>query len=133
MFIILPYMNLRRITFLFIFLVLLYQKGFNHTLITNAASKNSQTSTGNNSGFMLNILEPQNGITLNNSRVRVKGKTVPNADVFVNNQELKADRQGNFTTIVTLDEGENTIFIVANDYDGNFAEKELTVYLESIK
>ncbi len=79
----------------------------------------------------LSIIQPQNNTAVVNPMVSVVGKTAPNADVFVNDKELKADSQGNFSTTVELDEGENTISVLANNSDGAFTEKEIIVTLES--
>ncbi len=75
----------------------------------------------------LDITSPQNGATVTTSAVTVAGKTVPNADVNVNDVSLKADAQGNFSTRLTLDEGDNMIDVVANDANGNNSEQEITV------
>lgn len=79
------------------------------------------------SEISLEILSPANGVTVTSPNLAIKGITVARADVFINDLELKADSKGNFTAQLTLDEGENEIIIVANDEDGNVAEKELTV------
>lgn len=78
-------------------------------------------------GIALTITEPLDKSTVNSSSIIIKGKTSPYADIFVNDSELKAGSDGNFSTNLTLDEGENTIDIAANDDEGNNAEKELTV------
>ncbi len=75
----------------------------------------------------LTITAPQNNSTVTTASVQVAGKTVPNADVSVNDQDLKADAQGNFTATVGLDWGDNMIDVVANDAQGNSAEQEITV------
>ena len=77
--------------------------------------------------LMLNVSEPNNKSVITSSPVTVKGQTAPNASVFINELELQADNQGLFTAKLNLEEGINYIIIVANDVDGNFAEKELTV------
>ena len=38
---------------------------------------------------------------------------------------------GNFSVNYNLDEGENLLTIVANDQAGNYAEKEMTVFLQT--
>lgn len=79
----------------------------------------------------LTVTSPENGTTLSSTNVNVKGKTSPNADVFVNDQFGKADVNGNFSISLGLDEGQNQIVIDANDADGNVAEKTLTVNVAS--
>jgi len=78
----------------------------------------------------LEILSPKDQTSLSSNQVKISGKTKARADVVVNDQELKADTNGNFSTQITLDEGENIIGIVAYDADGNYAEKELLVSYE---
>lgn len=75
----------------------------------------------------LTISEPANNIVTTSSTITVKGKTVGNADVSVNEKDLKADAQGNFSTTITLDEGENIIAVLAVDQRGNFVEQDLLV------
>lgn len=75
----------------------------------------------------LSISSPTNGSSVSSSGVTVNGKTAPLAEVMINDKEIKADSKGNFSTTISLDEGENIITVVANDADGNSAEKEITV------
>jgi hypothetical protein len=79
----------------------------------------------------LTITSPKDGDALDSTNVTVKGKTSPNADVFVNDQEGKADSNGNFSISIGLDEGSDLIVVSANDSDGNAAQEELTVTIAS--
>ena len=81
----------------------------------------------------LTISSPVNGTTVTAASVVVKGKTVPRGEVFANDSTVTANGNGDFSVQVPLDEGENTIIVVANDADGNSAETELTVTYESGK
>lgn len=81
----------------------------------------------------LQIDSPQNGSTVNSSPITIRGKTVALATVQINEKEIKADNEGNFSTSIAIDEGENNISIVANDQDGNYAEQDLTVMLETLQ
>lgn len=93
---------------------------------------NLQQKTANDlKEIFLQVDEPKNNITVNNPIINISGKTIPNAFIFINEQELKADINGNFTTATTLEEGENYILIVASDDLGNSAEKDIIVNLES--
>lgn len=105
------------------------------SLIKEKSSQNPQSETvsqNESQVLSLEIIEPQNNITVNNSRLTVKGKTNPNIEVFINDEELISDGEGNFEAVITLDEGENIITIVASDSQGNYVEKELIVNFESI-
>ena len=75
----------------------------------------------------LTVTSPSSGTTVYSSSLAVKGKTVPRASVNVNDKETVADGSGNFSATITLDEGENSIMVVAYDADGKSAEQELTV------
>lgn len=88
-----------------------------------------QVSTQNN--LPLTITTPSDKSTVTTSSLPVKGKTGAKAQVAVNDIDTTADANGNFSATVTLDEGENTIFIVVNDATGNVTEKELTITYES--
>lgn len=85
------------------------------------------------SGFFLTITSPASGSTQSSKYLTVKGKTAPKADIFINDKEGKADANGNFSINITLDEGDNTITVAANDASGNFLEKELTVTVASFQ
>ncbi len=84
-------------------------------------------------GIKLTVTSPKDKSMVRAAILTVTGKTAPNADVSVNEKDLVANRIGYFATTVTLDEGENTIAIIAVDGDGNYAEKELTVTYEPIE
>lgn len=79
----------------------------------------------------MTIISPASGSTVQNPAITVKGKTLPNAEVFVNEKEGRADASGNFSIGITLDEGENYLIVMANDDQGNVAEKELTITYDS--
>lgn len=78
----------------------------------------------------LTIDSPKNGDVIQGASVMVSGKTVPYAEVFANDLETKADVSGNFTIVLSLDPGENTISISANDANGGYSEKEIVVTSE---
>jgi len=80
----------------------------------------------------LNITSPVDGSVSTDSNIVIKGTTKTKAEVFVNDTENIADKDGNFSFSLTLDEGENYISILAVDENGAFSEKELIVYYESL-
>lgn len=94
---------------------------------TPAVSGVTPTSQPLASGITLSISTPANNSTVTTPALTVKGKSVPKAEVFVNDEETKADSSGNFSATLTLDEGENYILVVANDDIGNYSEKELYI------
>lgn len=100
----------------------------NPTDLPNVSVTSSVQTTNTKTGEIeLTISSPTDKSVISSQTVTVKGKTKPLADVAVNDQEKKADGSGNFSAIITLEEGENSIFVLVSDEDGNNAEKELTV------
>lgn len=79
----------------------------------------------------LTVSSPANGATVTNATITITGQTLPGAEVSINDVETTADAQGNFSGILTLDEGDNDITVSANDTNGNSAEQELTVTFDS--
>ena len=88
-------------------------------------TQDAQSQTEGN--FFLTISSPVSGATQSSKSLTVKGKTAAGADVFANDKEGKAGANGDFSINITLDEGENTVLVIANDSAGNSLEKELTV------
>lgn len=82
-------------------------------------------------GLALDIISPKDGDTVNEAKVTIKGKTAAYADVSINEADVIADKEGNFSGTIELTEGENIIIIVTNDANGNYLEKELTLTLDS--
>ncbi len=75
----------------------------------------------------LTVTTPQNGAQVATPTITVIGKTVANADVSINDADLKADAAGNFTTTIALEEGDNYVSVTAVDDSGQVAEQEITV------
>jgi hypothetical protein len=82
-------------------------------------------------GLTLEITEPKANTTYTNPSIKVSGKTSAYAEVYVNEIRTRADEKGYFSLNYNLDEGENLLTITANDQDGNYAEKEITVFLQT--
>lgn len=75
----------------------------------------------------LTITAPIDGVKVKSKNLLVRGRTQAGAEVFVNDAETTADRAGNFSVTMILDEGENYFIVFANNDQGNIAEKEFTV------
>lgn len=105
------------------------KKIFNVVTITPSGS--IKNTTNDLEKIFLQVDEPKNNITVNNPIINISGKTTSNAFIFINEQELKADINGSFSTATTLEEGENYILIVASDDLGNSVEKDILVNLET--
>jgi hypothetical protein len=103
----------------------------NETDQTNINKPEIPTEEPVSSGLTLEIIEPKANTTYSSSSIKVSGKTNANAEVYINDVQTKADGVGNFSVNYNLDEGENLLTIVANDQAGNYAEKEITVFLQT--
>jgi|GEM_PF-2132961 len=99
--------------------------------VTQINNEIKVTDSSSKEEIFLEITTPKENDVVSSSLLTVRGKTLPKADVFVNDKELKADSNGNFSTNITLDEGENMIVVVSNDDMGNYLEREFLVSLES--
>lgn len=95
--------------------------------------KVSENGSVSSEKIYLIITSPKDGATLNTSTVTVQGKTVPNAEVFVDDKSGKADANGNFSISEDLDEGKNQIVVNANDANGNVTEQDLTVNVSTFE
>ncbi len=75
----------------------------------------------------LEIYQPTDGQIVHgvNSSFEVKGMTDTGNKLMVNDRFLILTSQGNFSTQVLLNEGENTIVIVATNPVGNITRKEI--------
>jgi hypothetical protein len=103
-------------------------------LTTNSSATTAPAQeTGNvsSNNISLVVTAPMDGSTLTSPSVTVTGKTSAFADVFVNDQEVTADSNGNFSLKMTLDEGQNGLVITANDANGNVVEKDISVNVQS--
>lgn len=69
------------------------------------------------------ITKPAENAVVQEAQIVVEGKTNPDIDVLVNEKEVKSDSKGNFAAEVALEEGENTLVVIAT----NKSEKETAV------
>ena len=110
---------------------LLISKSGETTKSDKTMIEQTNSTVGKLENIFLQVDEPKNNITVNNPIVNISGKTIPNAYIFINEQELRADINGGFVSATTLDEGENFILIVTSDDLGNSIEKDILVNLET--
>ncbi len=87
----------------------------------------SKPSNNGTTSLPLQITEPQDEITVNTSTIEVKGVTTADAVVTINGSLVDVDESGKFSTTVSLEEGPNSIEVVASDSQGNEANQVLTV------
>ena len=69
--------------------------------------------------FFLNGTEPKDESVVSSSSVQVKGSTTTDAVVSVNGQAVDVDAAGNFTISVRLQEGPNSIDVIASNFQGD--------------
>lgn len=79
---------------------------------------------------ILEIEEPKDGEVIElkkNRTVTIKGKTEPEAKVFINSRLVLADKEGNFSSNYYLDEGKNELVFEATDKATNKTQKKIEV------
>lgn len=81
--------------------------------------------------ILLTISEPVDKSTVTFPNLIIRGKTVANAEVSINDQTLPANANGDFSAQVSLEEGDNYFYITAIDANGNSSEKEIMITYES--
>ena len=82
---------------------------------------------GKDAGFSLKVTSPQDESIVYTFETAVAGVTAPDAVVSVNGALVEVDADGNFSTTVSLEEGPNSIEVIASDYEGHEASQILTV------
>ncbi len=82
-------------------------------------------------GLKLAVSQPLDGANVNTTAVTVKGTTKAGATVSINDEDVIADSQGNFTASLTLDDGLNAIDVIATDNAGNQAESLVLVNVDT--
>jgi uncharacterized protein YfaP (DUF2135 family) len=75
----------------------------------------------------LEIVTPKDESVVQNASVLVQGRTVPDAVVSVNGQPAEVDASGNFSATITLEQGPNSIEVIASDFLDNQESKVFTV------
>lgn len=80
--------------------------------------------------LLLEVIEPEDGLETDAASVTVRGRTEPGAVVSVNEEFTTAGGSGEFTVVLSLDEGLNVIFVTASSEDGQ--EAELTLIVERL-
>ncbi len=69
----------------------------------------------------LSVSQPQNETTVYAADLVVKGETEADAVLSVNGVTVEVNEDGSFSTTVTLEEGPNSIEVLASDFEGNEA------------
>lgn len=78
----------------------------------------------------LEIEQPNQQQTVESEILVVSGRTDPEAEVRINNQQIQVDIYGKFSQELKLTDGMNTIIIIANSKSGKESKIERTVFLQ---
>ncbi|MDO8638445.1 MAG: hypothetical protein Q7R43_02635 [Candidatus Daviesbacteria bacterium] len=72
----------------------------------------------------LSVNEPEDGkvVTGGDKNVKISGKTSGGIQVIINGAPVIIDKDGNFSTTLSLNEGDNNFTISASDTAGNYTE-----------
>lgn len=83
----------------------------------------------NNEKPKLEISEPGDGTKIKggDKKVKVSGNTNPDSFVTVNGFAVIVNNEGNFTTSISINDGENKILVVATNPVGNSTQAERTI------
>ncbi len=77
------------------------------------------------------VLNPPDGLWINQQMLSVQGTVEPGVKVLVNGREADVDAAGNFNEDVVLEEGENIVRVEAVDAVGNVSVDERRVFLRT--
>ncbi len=78
------------------------------------------------------LVEPKDGLWTNQSILPVRGSAPPGATVYINDQAVAVNQDGEFRHELLLSEGENRIRLQATDDVGNITNLERVVYLKTL-
>lgn len=85
----------------------------------------------------LDLDQPDDDLLSLDESIIVSGKTSPNAEVLISSNfddfVIKSNSDGNFSTILHLDEGVNLITLAVFDQNGDSRTKARTVYYSKEK
>jgi len=77
--------------------------------------------------LFLSVSTPQDETITTTQQIAVAGKTSPGAVVSVNGRVVAVSPGGDFSTVLVLEEGPNTIEVIASDQDGNEVSRIIAV------
>jgi adenylate kinase len=79
----------------------------------------------------ITIFEPQNNFQSKQAEIKVSGQITDNDSgvsiATINNKRITLDKEGNFSELLSLKEGDNTITVKASDNAGNEAQVRISV------
>lgn len=77
----------------------------------------------------LTINEPEDGkiVQGGDRKIKISGKTDPNVKIFINDNQIVVSQDGNFSTDININEGDNIISVRAVDTASNLTELQRRV------
>lgn len=78
------------------------------------------------------VLSPQDGLITKENKIEVKGYSVPEAEIIINNKNIYVDGEGKFSADIDLQKGLNLIKIYATKRYSRANEKEIRVLVDQL-
>jgi len=75
----------------------------------------------------LKIISPADGLITASRQVEVKGLSIPEAEIIINNKAVLVDQSGNFASLIDLQKGLNLIKITAKKRYSRINEQDIRV------
>lgn len=104
------------------------QKSFNASQLVNVKIENGVASE-----VPLTIAIPQEGTHINNHIYEMYGIVQKGAIVFINGEEVATNPNGSFKHQVKLENGENVIYVVAQQEEGGYSTKKVFAQLQEME
>ena len=79
------------------------------------------------SQLVLNVTSPDDEAIVTSPDIFVEGTSAINTFIITNGEQVDVNADGSFKTTISLQEGSNSIHIVASDREGNEESKIITV------
>jgi flagellar hook assembly protein FlgD len=91
-------------------------------------SRNERLITLRSQGPRLNLTSVPDGLTVRDPSLRVSGQVEPGSTLQVNGETVPVDANGNFSTLIVLQGGNNLLTVTATDIAGNATSVQRTVH-----
>lgn len=91
-------------------------------------TRNERLVTLRSQGPTINLTSVPDGLTVRDPSLRVSGQVEPGATLQVNGNSVPVDANGNFSTLIALQGGNNLLTVTATDIAGNATTVQRTVH-----
>ncbi|OGE32251.1 hypothetical protein A3C59_04575 [Candidatus Daviesbacteria bacterium RIFCSPHIGHO2_02_FULL_36_13] len=78
----------------------------------------------------LEVIEPEDQLSISSSNITVSGRTDPEAKVSINDQQIQVDQNGKFAQEIKLSDNSSSITVVATSQSGKQTKVERTVFVK---